>query len=214
MLNKPKGGTWTVTTQPNSVGATEIMTSQGYTPAKVRATLRGHGRSRSIAYSVTNAGHGQTISFQETGKFGSHLIGAARGTSGTLRFRPADARPGGRRTIYALIGHAGVVTDQVRVATYVAPAPAKPGAVRGLRARRSGTKMSVSWRPARGAARYSVVLKGAKGTRLGRLVGRKVKRLRFTAVRRDERVQVSVRALSSKLRLGPPRRISSRGSRR
>jgi len=102
----------------------------------------------------------------------------------------------------------------VKIGSYVAPPPAGPAAVRNLRVRRSGTKMTVSWSPADGAARYAVVLKGAKGTRLGRLVGGKIKRLRFTAIRRDERVQVSVRALSRQLRLGPIKRISSRGARR
>jgi hypothetical protein len=116
--------------------------------------------------------------------------------------------------VFAVIGRAGIATDRARIGSYVAPGPVKPGAVHTLRAKRKGTKMTVSWRPARGAARYSVVLKGAKGTRLGRLVGRKVKRATFSAVRRDERVQVSVRALSSKSRLGPVTRISSRGSKR
>jgi hypothetical protein len=213
ILTKPKAGTWTVSALPGSAPVTKIMTADGYTPATVSAKLRGHGRSRSIAYRIAHLDHGQTVAFEETGKFGTHILGSAKGARGTLRFKPADAK-GGRRNVFALIGHAGINTDRRKVGSYVAPGPILPGAVRSLRVRRAGTTLTASWRPAAGGVRYSIVLKGNKGTRLGRLVGHRVKRLRFSAVRRDERVQVSVRALSVKLRVGPARRVSSRGARR
>ena len=49
------------------------------------------------------------------------------------------------------------------------------------------------------------------GTRLGRLVPARTRKLRFIAVRRDERVVVQVRALSKKLRLGAARAVTVRG---
>jgi hypothetical protein len=54
------------------------------------------------------------------------------------------------------------------------------------------------------AARYAVTLKGARGTRLGRLVTAPARSVRFAAVRRDERITVQIRATSRKLRTGPP----------
>ena len=63
------------------------------------------------------------MAFEESGAFGTHRLGAAKGTRGTLRFAPADAK-GGRRVVTALIERAGIVTDRVRVGSYAAPGPA------------------------------------------------------------------------------------------
>jgi hypothetical protein len=171
-----------------------MLTADGYRAAGVKGTLGGRGRARTIRYAVSNGGHGQTVVFRESGAFGTHVLGAAKGARGTLRFRPADAT-GGRRTI----------------GRYSAPGPQKPGRPRGLRARRSGNSLVVSFAPAAGAARYAVTVIGAKGTRLSTLTARH--RLAFPSVRREERVTVSVRGLSKKLRLGPARRLTLRPGR-
>lgn len=211
-LRKPAAGTWTVTALPGSPAITRVLAADGYAAAKVKATLGGHARARTIGYRISGAGHGQSVSFQETGAFGTHVLGTAKGTSGTLRFAPADTR-GGKRTVFALIDRDGLVTDRIKVGTYVAPGPVKPGVVRSLRAKRSGTTLTLRWGPASGAQRYVVTLRGAHGTRLGRLVPGKTRKLRFTAVRRDERVVAQVRGLSKKLRLGAARSITVRGRR-
>lgn len=203
VLTRPAAGTWTVTTLPGSPAAAQLLTADGYLPATVTARVGGHGRARSIAYRIGRLGHGQRVSFQESGAFGTHLLGSTGKAAGTLRFVPADVR-GGTRTVTALVEHDGVVTDRVRVGSYVAPGPVAPAAVRGLRTRRAGTTLTVTWRPVTGAARYAITLTGARGTRLGRLVTAPARSVRFAAVRRDERIAVQVRAISRKLRTGPP----------
>jgi len=213
LLRKPAGGTWTVRTQPGSVAAVSILTADGYTPAKVSGKLGGKGRKRTIRYSVKDGGHGQRVVFSETGKFGSHLLGAAKGASGTLRFRPADAK-GGKRSVVALVQRGGITTDTIRIGTYTAPGPQKPGRVRGLKARRAGRSVVVSFRAAQGAARHAVTIKGAKGTRLGKLLGKGKRTVRFPAIHEDEKVTVAVRGLSAKLRLGPATRSILRARRR
>jgi hypothetical protein len=147
-------------------------------------------------------GHGQSVAFQERGRFGTHVLGTAKGARGTLRFRPADAA-GGRRTVEALIRRDGIVTDVVRVGSYVAPDPERPGRVRRLRGQRRGNSLVVRWAATRGAARYAVTVTGARGTRLGAVAGRRGRSATFGAVRADERVTVRVRALSAKGRQGP-----------
>jgi hypothetical protein len=211
ILDKPSGGTWTVTAQPGSVAVTQILSAQGYEPVSVKAKLGGRGRKRTIAYTLGHTGHGQDVAFEESGAFGTHLLGAAKGTKGTLRFAPADVK-GGRRVVTALIRHDGVVTDRVKVGSFVAPGPQKPGKVRRLKARRSGSSVLVSWRPAKGAARYAVTVKGVKGTRLGRLLAAGKRKASFP-VRREEKVTVQVRALSNKLRLGPARKVTLKAKR-
>ena len=211
MLDKPAAGEYRILTKEGSAPIAEILTADGYEPARVDGTLGGKGRRRTIRYTLTRMGHGQRVVFQESGKFGTHVLGTAESNRGTLRFRPADAA-GGRRTVVALVQREGLVTDTIRVGTYTAPGPERPGKVRRLRGTRKGNSLVVSWAPARGAARYAVTVKGAKGTRLGHLVPRGTRRVAFGAVRREERVTVRVRALSRKLRPGPAvQRVVGRG---
>jgi hypothetical protein len=162
-----------------------------------------------ISYRISNGGNGQTVVFQESGRFGTHILGTVSKPRGTLRFKPASG-PGGKRTVVALIEHDGTVQKQVKVGSYVAPGPPKPGAVRKLRAVHKAHKLTVSWRGAGGADRYVLKLRGSKGTKLTRALGKKARGQKFPAVRRDERFTVTVQALSKALRSGPPRSAKSR----
>jgi hypothetical protein len=211
-LDKPAAGAWTITPRAGSPAITQIMAADGYAPAKVTGKLGGKGRARRIAYTITDGGHDQRIVFQESGAFGSHLLGAAKGAKGTLRFKPADAK-GGRRVVDALVQRDGITTDTIRIGTYTAPGPEKPGKVRRLKASRRGNNVVVRWKPARGAVRYAVTLKGVKGSRLGKLVASKTRKLTFAAIRREEKVTVTVRALNAKLRLGPAKKLTLRAKR-
>lgn len=213
ILDRPAAGTWTVTPRAGSPAVAQVLTANGYRPARVAGNLGGKGRKRTLRYRVRNGGNGQQVVFQESGAFGSHRLGAAKGASGTLRFRPADAK-GGKRTVVALVQRRGITTDRIRIGTYVAPGPSKPGRARGVKVRRAGRSVVVSFRSAPGAARHAVTLKGARGTRLGELLGKGKRRVRFPAVHRNEKVTVTVRGLSSKLRLGPAVRRGLRAQRR
>ncbi len=209
LLDHPAGGTWTISPQPGSPPIASVLQADGYTPASVTATLGGRGRARTIRYRIDHLGHGQSVAFAETGSFGTRLIGSASHARGTLHFRPADAR-GGRRTVVALIRRSGLTTDSHRIGSYRAPGPVTPGAVRRLKVTRHRTTLRVSWKREPRAAKYSVVVRGAKGTRLGRLVGRSAHAVTFTGVRTGERETVTVRALSAALRAGPARSVRLR----
>ncbi|MHB8659979.1 MAG: hypothetical protein ACYC91_18975 [Solirubrobacteraceae bacterium] len=141
------------------------------------------------------------------------MIGSSQRSSGKLRYAIADAQ-GGRRTVVALVERDGLITDRFTVGHYLAPGPARPGAVRALVAVRRGTLLVVHWRAARGAVRYAVTLQGAHGMRLGRLVGASARTASFDAVRRDQRVLVGVRAVDHKGRIGPLRLLHLRAARR
>jgi hypothetical protein len=211
VLRRPREGTYTVTPAGGAPFA-GVLVGHGYEPARVRARLSGRGSRRRISYRIADFGHGQRVTFVERGAFGTRLIGSTKRRRGTLRFAPADVA-GRRRTLLALVEHDGMVQSQARIARFVAPRPSRPGAVRRLRASRSGTTVTVRWRRARGAARYVATLRGSHGTRLGRLVKARSRRLRFRAVRRDERLKVVLRPLSKRLRPGPARRVSVRPER-
>ena len=205
VLNKPRGGDYTITANEGSPGIAGVKVADGYTPAKVKATVK----RGSVAYRITSGGSGQQIVFAEKGKVGTRIIGAAKGSRGRLRFRPA-AGPGGKRTVVAMIQRGGFVTDTITVGSFKAPGPAKPGAVRRLKAKHAGTRLTVTWASAAKAARYSVIVRGSKGSRAARFVGSKTRKLRLTGMRRDEKFTVTVRGLSKDMRAGAVRSAKSR----
>ncbi|MCW2989964.1 MAG: domain containing protein, partial [Solirubrobacterales bacterium] len=146
------------------------------------------------------------------GAFGTKVIGTVAKAQGTLRYAVADAK-GGRRNVYALVEHDGIATARQKIGSYVAPGPQKPGRVRGLTARRAGRNVVVGFRAARLATRYAVTLRGSQGTRLGKVLGKAQRKVTFPAVHAEEKVTVSVRALSAKLRQGPAARRTLRARR-
>jgi hypothetical protein len=205
VLNKPRAGDYTITANEGSPGVAAVKVADGYSAATVKATVK----RGSVAYRITHGGNGQQVVFAEKGKVGTRIIGTAKGSRGRLRFKPAGG-PGGKRTVVAMIQQGGFVTDTVTVGSFKAPGPAKPGAVGKLKARHVGTVLTVTWRGAAKAARYSVLVRGSKGSRAARLVGSKARKLRLTGMRRDEKFTVSVRALSKDMRVGAVRSAKSR----
>ena len=214
VLNRPAAGNYTITPLDGSPAIKQTLVSSGFTPATLAgAKLGGRGRSRSIAYRIRNLGHGQRVTFIETGRFGTGIIGSVAKSRGTLRFKPADAR-GGRREVIALVEQEGFVTERKRVGFYTAPGPVRPRAVSRLRARRRGTSVTVSWKRVPGASRYVVKLRGRRGTGTARFVAGRARSVKIPAVRKDDRITVEVRAVSSKLRLGAARKARLKPVRR
>jgi hypothetical protein len=211
VLEKPQAGSYTVTPNAGSVPVKRVLLSDGYKPASVKAKLGGSVSTRTIRYRITNLGHGQSVTFAERGAFGTRLIKTVSKARGTLRFRPVDGK-GGRRTVLAFVKQRGMVTDTSQIGRFTAPGPSKPAAVLNLKAKRSGTKLTVGWKRVKGAARYVVALKGSKGTKLGAMLPVKAKSARFKSIRRDERLTVSVRALSKSFLGGPVRKVVVRPS--
>jgi hypothetical protein len=205
VIENPKPGDYTIAPDEGSVDIVRVLASNGYRPAAVKARIRG----RKIAYRVANLAAGQRVVFQERGRFGAHTLGAVKKSRGTLRFKPAAGR-GGKRTVYALIQKDGFTTRTAKVGTFTAPSPPKPGAVGRLRAVHKAHRLTISWRAARRAASYVVKIRGSKGTRITRALGRKSRRLKLAAVRRDERFTVSVNAVAKSLRAGAVRTAKSR----
>ncbi|MEA2425184.1 MAG: hypothetical protein QOH13_1594 [Thermoleophilaceae bacterium] len=204
-LKKPAAGDYTIVPNEGSADIVRVLTGDGYKPASVTAKLRG----KRISYAIANGGNGQTVVFQEKGRFGTHLLGTVSNARGTLRFKPA-AGPGGKRTVTAVIQHNGLVDKQVKIGSYTAPNPPKPGAVGALRSVHKVHKLTITWKAARGATSYVVKIQGSKGTRLARMVGTKARSLKLGAMRRDERFTVTVRGLSKTNRAGPVRSSKSR----
>jgi hypothetical protein len=205
LLRKPAGGAWTVTPMDGSPKFGEIKQGHGYTRATVKGKLGGKGRRRSISYRLANVTNGQAVRFAERAAFGQRSLGTTTKSKGTLAFTPEDAR-GSKRTVVALIEKDGIVTEEVKVGSFTAPAPVRPGPPAGLKARRKVTRVTVTWKPGKSTSRQIVRLRG-KHTNLARLVTGKTGKVVFDAVRRDERVTIEVRGVSAKQRRGPARTV-------
>jgi hypothetical protein len=209
VLLKPPAGTWTVTPKPGSPAIKRILLSDGYKPATVRARIVRKRPKVRIRYRISTVDHSQTVTFAETGSFGTRLVKTASQRKGAFSFCPFSQR-GGKRTVVAMLQHDGVVVGRTVVGHFTARGPGKAGPVKKLRARRTGRSLVVKWKPARRAASYVVKLRGSRGTRLARLLPRKAHGLRFKAIRRDERFRVTVQAFSKSFRAGPIRKVAVR----
>ena len=69
--------------------------------SRSRPSVRRRGSRRVLAYRVTNAA-GRVVTFTERGQRTAHVIGVARGRSGSIVFTPAAGRAG-KRSIVALV---------------------------------------------------------------------------------------------------------------
>ena len=156
------------------------------------ASVSGRGSKRVLEYNIRRR-EAQRVTFSEVAGVTRKPIGTVNGGGrGTLRFSPAPGR--GRRTIEAQFELDGLPAERKTVARFKPPSP-KLGRVRGLRVRRQGEALLVSWRRVAGAKRYEVVA-ATSGA------GQRVKRLRKASVRlkripRASSGIVTVRAVDS-----------------
>jgi hypothetical protein len=201
-LRNPAAGHWTVEAADGSPAITALAVARALPAPEVSAKVGGHGRRRALSYRVTT-GNGLRTTFLEVGRAGGRVIGVAKRSRGTLRFAPGPG-PGGPRRIVALVERRGIPRLQETVATFVAPAPAGPRVVRGLRVARRGHSVTVRWRRTAGARSYAVRVELPDGRRTLQVVRRT--KLRMSGAPRRGRVRVSVAGVSATGRQGPPAR--------
>lgn len=151
-----------------SVPILKVAQADGKKDAKVTGTVRGAGAKRTLAYRVAGS-LGDGIVFVERGVRTEHVLGAAKGLTGSIRFAPAAGAAGARR-IVALVQEDGVTLRTIPVTTFrVGRAPAPP-APKGLTATRRGTTLVVAWRRVPAATRYAVTVTLRDGRTTFRIV--------------------------------------------
>jgi hypothetical protein len=198
---KPAAGTWTVETVPGSPEITELAGAKLVPPPTVSGKLGGKGVARTLSYSTT-VGNGLTTTFFEQGATGMKQLGVAKTARGTLRFSPGPG-PGGKRTVVAVVERDGVPRLRKVLGTYTAPAPARLGRVTGVKVKRSGSALLVSWKGTTGAAGYAVRVDLSDGRRLLRVVKGSARSLRLAGVAKSVKASVSVAARGVTGRAGP-----------
>jgi hypothetical protein len=197
LLKDPAAGAWSVEPAADSTPVTAVQAADGLKDPKVTGAVKRvkpGSRDRILSYDVTPV-PGQKVTFAEQGKAAARPIGGvAKSGRGTIRFTPADG-PGGPRKILALVSSYGKPRTQLTIATYVAPAPPKPATIKRLKARRSGTKLAVTWATAANAARYELRATVSDGRRI--FVRQKGTRFTIPAVASKTRATITVVGLKA-----------------
>jgi hypothetical protein len=200
-LPKPAAGGWGIEAQPGSPAIVDVQQATALPDAKVTAKVGGKGRARTLSYTVANA-QGRTVTFFEATKTGVRALGTATGSRGVLKFTPSEG-PSGRRTIAARVEQDGLPRGESDVATYTAPAPARPARPGKVRVSRKKGTLTVTWAPARGAVTYAVRADLSDGRRMLLVLPTKARAARFAAVPKGIRATVTVSGRNGRGRSGP-----------
>ncbi|MDP2710260.1 MAG: hypothetical protein Q8O56_03490 [Solirubrobacteraceae bacterium] len=203
VLRNPRPGRWTVVPDAGSAPISGLRVSRELPEVRVTASVARRGARRALVYRIGSR-NGATVRFAERGPRGAvRALGVASGTAGSIVFSPA-AGPAGRREIVAFVERGDLPQSARVVARYVAPVPRRPAIVRGVRARRTGSIVTVRWVGVPAAAGYVVRVRGQRSRRvIARITGPSTRILRITGVSADDgRLLVTVAARDRQGRAG------------
>jgi hypothetical protein len=164
-VDHPGEGRWTYTPLPGSVPVRRVRTARPLPAPRIRARLRpAPGGGRVLSWRL-RAAAGQRVSFVEEGRGAPpRLLARSRAAAGSVRFRPRLA-PGRARRVFALVEAGGRPRARLLVASYEAPPLPRLSPVEGVRQRRHGARVSLSWRPQPAALKYYATVVGEDGGR-------------------------------------------------
>lgn len=199
LLANPEPGRWRVSTPAGSPEVIDAKYANPLPDIDVKAKVSGSGYARTLSYDVAPI-PGQKVTFVERGRGAAELIGTAKGRTGKLRFRPGPG-PKGKRSVFAIVTQDDLPRDELKVGSYSAPAPFRPGAPKGLRVSRTRANAKVSWNRVQGATEYRAVAVYNDGAK--RILVTRKPSFRLARVLTSETVSVSVTAVSAEGRSGP-----------
>ena len=211
LVNKPAAGVWTLSDDGASP-VRLVREARGLPDPSVTARVRGRGRSRVLSWRARRI-PGQRVTFVEMGRDVRNAITTTTAARGSGRFRPADG-PGGRRRIVALVQQNGMPRTTLTAGSYRAPGTLHPGRPRALRAKRSGSRLVVSWRPRPSGFRHAVYFRLSDGRRVVRIVSARRRRLVLKNVPRRVSARIKVMGLGHANGKGPAARVTVTRGRR
>ncbi|MET0601546.1 MAG: LamG domain-containing protein [Baekduia sp.] len=162
---KGKPGTYTITPADGSSPIVKVKETRDDDGKGVTAKVRRAGagsESYILDYDAGPAGGGKQVTFVEAANAVSHTIKTVKGGKGSIRFTP-QAGPGGKRTVVAQTVLAGQPAPDQDVATFTVGDRVSPGALRGLKVKRSGSRLVLSWLAAKNAKHYGITVQAANG---------------------------------------------------
>lgn len=201
-LKKPQAGTWHILQAPDSPAPiAAVQYAIGEKSPTAEATVTGAGRKRILHYRVSESVDTQVTFVEQTSHL-THLIGTARGRSGSIAFTPADGAAGRRKIVAELTNNGAPLTDQT-VTAYSAPGPLTPGKAGGLRVTASRTAFVYRYTPPTGASRVLIMIATTDGRRIERMVSAKAHGGTVAVQGRPDGVAVTVTGVAADGRRGP-----------
>lgn len=194
-VDDPRAGKWRVESLDPANPLTEVSFAEGLPEPKVTGKVakparKSKGKKFRLNYELRRIA-GQKVIFTERGEGTAQALGKARGTDGTISFKPTLALDR-KRTIEAEVIQDGLPRELITVARFKAP-PLPTLKVDELQASRKKATLKLSWAKTGGATNYLVEVK-AGGEALFRVLTQK-RELRFDTPR-DGKLKVAVQALS------------------
>lgn len=177
---KGRPGTYRVELLPGSAGIAGVTASRPGYDTDFAAKVAGKGAKRTLVYDARKKG-GQRVTFFEKGRNVFHRIGSSMGGKGKIRFTPAQGAGGTRQIVTTATLDGTPIPNQTLARFHVAGTP-RTGSPRAVRAKRRGRTLSISWKKARGAVAYGVVVHYADGHERRAEVGPKRRSLRLRGV--------------------------------
>lgn len=197
-LVHPVPGTYTIELLPGSPAVNTVSQASDQPPARVSASVRGHGPRRTLYYNVASR-RAQRVTFIEQAGGGSRIIGTINGGGrGRISFSPA---PGfDHRTVIAQFELDGLPAESVKVASFKPLSP-RLGSVARLKLARHGSTLGVSWGAVSGATSYELVARLTIGGE--RMIRTHSQTISLKQIAPYESGVISVRAVAT-LRQGRP----------
>lgn len=197
-MAKPQVGEWKVEVADGSPAVASIDAAEVLPQPEVRGSVqreRGQGGRYVLSYDVRPQ-PGQTVRFYERGGAVLSKIVTRDGGKGRKAFRPAFAATAATREIVAVVFQNGTRRTEQVVATYRAPAAAKPARVRKVTLKRAGKKLVVRWTAAKGATGgYAIEAQLPSGRTWSKIVSAGTRRVSISGLEIPGKSTVTVRGV-------------------
>lgn len=152
IVEHPAAGPWRIIPSPGSSPTIRYEVAAPLKPLGLRARVLGSGQRRTLRFRF-NPQPGETVAFVQQGGTEQTILSTARGV-GARRFSVSPG-PGGPRTIVAVVSFDGLPREELVVARFTAPAPARPRPT-GVRYLIRRGRAIISWRRLGGIGSYEV----------------------------------------------------------
>jgi hypothetical protein len=193
VIKHPAAGSYKLTNL-GPVPATQINDAYGLPQPSVRASVTGSGSRRTLTWHVRKIAD-QKVQFAEYGNDVRHLIASTSASTGKVRFAP-QAGPAGRRTIVAIVSQYGLPRTTIKVTSFRASGPPKPGKVTKLKLARKGSTVVVTWKAPKSVFRHAVYVVTTDGRKLVLIVRAGVSKATFAGITKKVGATVRVSGLT------------------
>jgi hypothetical protein len=190
---------------PGSPPITSAQVSHQSPPPAATGRVTGAGNARTLHYTLTNIPAGDTVTLVERGSGGGVFLGRTRGSHGSVRFTPSDAKRGSRTILALLSTPDGTPAPSLTVTHYVG-FPPRPGRATHVVVRRVGATLRIRFTPAPNATHQVVSVRLSTGIARPYILGARARSLTIGPLpRRARAVSVLIYGTDDGLR-GPAAR--------